>query len=182
MNALPFPSEKFIEDFVVSDTEKYGYCPLTELEPKKIYRQKNLGVYGIPDIVYLVLEPGGIRFEVVELKNETLREKHVAQLCRYMVGVQSMAQGYSKRMKSDIYVTGALAGPFDAQSCDLPFLVNLLPGSIRLFDIKLTMEEGFTAEEVGRGWLRGSGSAKPPLGVARDAFKVITNHQSGVLR
>jgi hypothetical protein len=87
---IKFVSEKSLENFIVSHFNDTGMCILTDEQYESVFQQYNIGVHGIPDLVFISKEhpqEGGEKdsFEilVVELKNEAISFSAIAQISKY---------------------------------------------------------------------------------------------------
>lgn len=156
MFEVPFPSEKFIEDFVVWKIESDGACPVSGMEVTFFQRQFEIFGYGIADIVKLEVvqnigEPSTAKITVLELKNEPLKEHHLSQLTRYMRGLDRQAIRFRK-LGIDVQVFGELAGPLQVDKAgDLLFMLGYLK-NIDVYGLSFVMDGGFRAEEMGHTW------------------------------
>ena len=156
MYSLDFPSEKFIEDYLYAEMNGQMRCPVSGDGVDFVFRQLDLGGYGVTDIVRVGLSKESVAVTVVELKNENLKPAHLAQLCRYVTGLQSLA--YKYRRAGNIVVKGELVGPVDVDNeNDLVFLANQINPNILIRKISLTMSDGFVSSDIGRQWRKTSG-------------------------
>ena len=161
MTKLDFPSEKILEDYIFENITKYGDCPISGYEAFLSFRQFNLGAYGIPDIVKMVSRNDCMEITVLELKVEPLKPAHLAQLCRYVTGMNELVGKYKKHL--NIKVFGELAGPLELGN-DLVFLADHVGHNITIHDLSLSMDDGLVSEQVPRGWTKtGSDAADKNL-------------------
>ena len=151
---IPFPSEKFIEDYIYNKAVMERECPLLNEDVQHAYSQLSIKNYGIADIVYVntIPYPDSFYFEikVIELKNEPISARHIAQLCRYLKGLDNLLKKYSKKLHFSYEIYGVVAGT--GLENDVAFLSAYLDSNISLFKIDASLEEGFFSEEYGRDW------------------------------
>lgn len=171
---LPFPSERAIEDYVFDHICEHQQCPITEQEFQLVFRQVNLGPYGIADIVKVDYSPDAIYVTVLELKNELLNPSHVAQLARYIAGLNHILGPYGGLLQTktgvSLSIFGELAGPFDKNANDLPFLSDILEDRISIYDLSLTYDEGFKSDFIESGWTKTLPKQKPLKKQIREVF------------
>lgn len=149
---IEFPSEKAIEDYVEGKIVDEKVCPISGEDVDEAIRQHPIDGYGTADIVKRSFHPQVAVITVLELKKETLKEAHLSQLARYIRGIQRQANGYMRKVHGlEVCVHGQLAGPFDPAANDLCFLSGRLD-DIDIFQIELSMDDGFSAKPVGTGW------------------------------
>lgn len=142
---IDFSSEKIIEDFIYEKIKQDHKCPVTKDVCDEVYRQFNLGRYGIADIVKVVCEFSSIIITVVEIKNTPLKAGHVEQLCRYMTAFEH----FFEDTDIDAVVVGELFGT--GEGGDVVFLLDQLP-RISAFTMSCDFESGFSSNSLGRGW------------------------------
>ena len=58
MFEIPFPSERFIEDYAQHCIEQDGVCPISGEEVDHVLRQHEIKAYGRTDIIKLMVSPG----------------------------------------------------------------------------------------------------------------------------
>lgn len=153
MFKFEFPSEKAFEDFVWHEIKTKKECPVTGEPVSFAYRQRGLNGYGVTDIIKFFVSPCELSIHVLELKNERIKEAHLAQVARYVTAINRMIAPL-RRQKSDtlwIDVTGQVAGPFSPESGDLAYLLGFL-SHIDVYDVGASMEHGFHSELVSAGW------------------------------
>lgn len=151
---IPFQSERQLEDYVCSCLAKTMQCPVSGHPCHAYFRQQRIGDYGISDIIKVEIDIDVINVTVLELKNETLRELHISQLCRYMRGIERIVSRYKKKNKNlEVCVYGELAGPLSPDSNDLVFMLDFVD-RVQVYDVALSMEHGFISSPVSRGWFK----------------------------
>lgn len=123
----------------------------------RIYRQFNLGRYGIVDLLSVDIEMifgCTIEIKCVELKKEKMKLAHIAQLGRYMTGIKSMTskvqQKYGRKIR--LAVTGTLIVPEVETNSDIVFLTNHLSESIEILTYNFSLEDGLVFEDLGKEW------------------------------
>lgn len=166
---IEFPSEKAIEDYVWHGLETIGKCPIGGDTPDIYLRQKAIPGYGVTDIIKIRAEFDSIQVTILELKNTQLCADHVIQLCRYMAGARKIADKYQARLDDcpEIAICGELAGPFDKKKSELMFMMNELE-SVEFFDLFLSMDSGFSAKRLGKGWHYTNAKTLPKKGLTRE--------------
>jgi hypothetical protein len=167
MFEIPFPSERFIEDYVQNRIERDRVCPISGEGVDHLLRQHEIKAYGRTDIIKLMVSPGLLEIVILELKNESLSEVHLSQLARYLVGMNWQAQRYRARFPGyEIMVRGELAGPFDASANDLVWMVPCLR-YVDIYGLSADLEEGFTSTRIGTGWHKRDEDLKGGRKIAR---------------
>jgi len=169
MNKLDFPSENFIENYLISKIDADNHCVVADEEVDGAFRQVDLGSYGIADIVKFIWHPDMMVITVMELKNETLKPAHLAQLCRYVTCVKNIAKRYQRFINIEVY--GELVGPFE-KSNDLPYLINHIDENISVYDLRLSLDSGVVSDGVGRGWYKDD-KASTYFPVIKKSLRVI---------
>lgn len=166
---VSFPSESFIEDYICSSIRDYDVNPITDCGVDYFIRQPELGVYGIADIITVSvyyderLIPH-YSVTVIELKNQPLKSKDYAQLCRYMKCIKKHLSKYSRFIKLDVKVSGVLAG-MESTEDDFVFLSDVMT-DIDTYYLSLDMGKGFRSKLVNNGrWSR-----------SNDSFRDISSH------
>lgn len=154
MSSVPFPSEKFVEDYIFDFIRREKECPLSGMNVTSSVRQYEIKGYGITDIIKIEVSPYSVDVTILELKNETLKESHLGQLARYMRGADRVANRYRRFLPNDwdINIRGELAGPFDSSSNNLVYLSELLQEKISIYELSLSMQDGFRSSDIGSGW------------------------------
>ena len=166
---IEFPSERTIEDYVWHCLQTIGECPIGGDTPDIYLRQKAIPGYGVTDIIKIRTEFDSIQVTIIELKNTQLCADHVIQLCRYMAGAKKIAERYQARVQDcpEIAICGELAGPFDRKKSELMFMMNELE-SVEFFDLSLSMDSGFSAKRLGKGWHYINAKTLPNKGLTRE--------------
>lgn len=147
--AVSFDSEKDFEDFVFENEEWFKAA--FNISDHDLYRQVNLGPYGIADIVatHEKALADGCKFldvMVFELKNTQISHTHLSQIARYLTFFDRMTL-----FKGIVDVAGVLIGkktfPNEGDLCYLCQNQNRI--DVCEFDIDPV--EGMTFHSV-RGW------------------------------
>ena len=167
MKSIDFPSERVLEDYIFGEIIGGRECPISGHVSSLGFRQFHLGDYGIPDILKIRHQDGTIEITVLELKVETLKATHLAQLCRYVSGVESLVSRYKGRF--NIKVVGELAGPLDTSS-DFVFLCNHIGDHITIHDMSLTFDLGFKSTQAANTWGVIGGTAGDSKEFAREIY------------
>jgi len=150
---IEFPSEKIIDDYVYSKIMAEQFCPVAGEHVQHCVRQHEIRGYGITDLIKILRYGNQLEVTILELKNEPLKEAHISQLARYMVGLRRQLRRYanSGHVPFDIEVRGELAGPLDVGRNDFVYMLDIIE-DITVYDISLTMEDGFCSNMVNAGW------------------------------
>lgn len=165
---ISFPSEKTIEDYVCRRMEDHSICPVSNDYVAHFVRQHEISGYGVTDVIKFHVSDNVLFATILELKNEPLKEIHLAQLSRYMVGLSRQLKRYGDRLGVKLAVRGQLAGPFEIRG-DFVYLADQLP-YIKIFDLRLSLDEGFLSSPVGRGWHNKSENKKSAKSLVRQLF------------
>lgn len=178
MAEVNFPSEKAIEDYVFEQISDTGLCPVSDEHVSHVFRQYEIAGYGIADVVKVQVMPEAVVITILELKNENLKEAHLSQLSRYMIGLKRQLRRYMRRSRKHfvIEVLGELAGPFEA-STDFVFLLDQLE-SISVYSLSLSMKSGFRSEWVSDGWHKKGENLKGAQNLARAIWPAICDAQT----
>lgn len=167
MHEIPFPSEKFIEDYVFESINENAQCPVSGQDVDYVLRQHEITGYGVSDLIKICVRDSNIYITVLELKNEPLKEAHLSQLARYMRGIQRQLHRYQK-IGYQIHIDGELAGPVRSdKDSDFVFLIGRLT-DISVYKIKLSMAQGFEAERVSTSWFNSSENLSGAYPVIKD--------------
>ncbi len=151
MALIVWDSEKELEDYIYDKyMDEHGECPITQqVQPNNIFRQPNLGSYGIADIITAsVSENGMLDICVIEIKKETITPDAVGQISRYITGVNDLIRKTYE--KTDVYrdnksasVTGILLAP--KITTDAAFILNYTK-NIDYYEVLCDLEHGFSCE------------------------------------
>ena len=93
MAKVIWDSEKELEDYIFNSATNNLYNPITGEGIDSIYRQVDLGSYGIADLLTFSYEPGYLEVTVIELKKEIIDIKTMAQLSRYHKALRKYFDG-----------------------------------------------------------------------------------------
>lgn len=83
MAKVIWSSEKELEDYIFESVSESMHNPITDESVDSIYRQVDLGSYGIADLVTFSYGEEFLEVTIIELKKETIDIKTMAQLSRY---------------------------------------------------------------------------------------------------
>jgi len=107
---IKFDSENALETFLFENREFVEDS--IGLLAGELHRQVDFGCYGRVDFIHAAYVPDDIGpsiITVIELKNESIKASHAAQLCRYMTAIQEFIDG--RFSDGDYMVNGVLIGP-----------------------------------------------------------------------
>ena len=172
---IPFPSEKFIEDFVYNTIINTGICPVSNESVDSVFRQLDLGAYGIADIVKVSAQENPFENEkhyvitVLELKNADLKSKDLSQLARYMTGIDRYIEKYNQKMRFTYEIYGELGGLRNGDN-DICYLSKYLE-NIGIYTLSATLTNGFLSNIIGDGWYK-----------IDEDYKKISKHLKSVVR
>ena len=144
-----FDSEKSLENFIVECFEIDKKCIIDELDYDGCLRQFSFGDYGIPDIIFYQKEDCNgeecITIHIVELKNEQIKTKDIAQISRYKTYAQRMYEESDMciNIKCSLIVPEGVSSNSDA--C---YLINACEDSIDVYEFSLNPREGIKFEMV----------------------------------
>lgn len=152
---LEFPSESFLEDYIFNKIDN-GFSPIDDEIYEYVFRQTNLGPYGISDIITVnrSLSDGKYFFDVqvIELKNAPLKCADIAQLSRYMIGLTRMIERYSKKLNFDFEVKGQLIGK-KSNDDNFVFILDYIE-NIYIGYFTVNVDEGFKVTNIYHGWYK----------------------------
>lgn len=164
---VSFDNERQIENYLASYMTENGSCPISGDPVDMLFRQHKFGPYGVADLVSIAFIPAGLCVNIIEIKNESLKASHVAQLSRYMAAARHYVEMITPSLvgANVVSVKGILAGPFDGG--DLAFLLRHLKW-ISVYDIKVSVDTGIEISEVSDDWIKPSARKKDQIEVFRD--------------
>ena len=169
---IPFPSESAIEDFIYKKILTEQCCPISEDAVAYILKQPRLGAYGIADLIKIDFEHNpfekSLELVVVELKNEPLKPRDLAQLTRYMSGVNHMMASYCSRLNIDLTIRGELVGiGYDG---DFVYMLEHISDYIDCYTLNITIENGLEVKKLGDGWYRTDSNKKDISKMVREVY------------
>ena len=154
VSKVKFNSEKDLEDYICEYMEKHGQCPVTGENVELWWRQVNFGGYGIADIIKAYFDPNGdIYLTVLELKNEKITSKCLAQTLRYRTCVKEFIGERFNKHEEKIHVYSEILGTRLSMQDDTCYLVNDLE-SLSVYSFEIDVDNGFSVESIGKGWSR----------------------------
>lgn len=162
MARIIFDSEKELEDLIVSKIGTDKHCPITDEQIDGFYQQLSLGNYGITDIVTVKydFESGDsprVKYTIIEVKKETIKNDSVAQLSRYMAGLRHILS--EAEISHEWSVEGILIAPDVCSKGDTYFLCEQAQ-DVFLYTASCDLDIGVKFEYIGSGWR--FESATPP--------------------
>ena len=170
---IPFPSESAIEDFIYKKIVTERFCPVSSMDIDYILRQPRLGAYGIADLIKIVLtrNPYETTLDIVvmELKNEPLKPRDLAQLTRYMSGVKHMVSSYCSRMNIGLAISGELVGTGFEE--DFVYILEHLTDDIDCYTLNITIEEGLDVNLLESGWYKTASNRRDVSKVVREIYE-----------
>ena len=125
MAKIVFESEAELEGMIFN-AQQEGHCKVIDERIDDCYRQQPLGRYGIVDILGIQygFDEGvpKVRFIVYEIKKETIKNDAVAQISRYIAGLNHIISENAPIYEWE--VVGALVAPQVDLSGDTCFLCD----------------------------------------------------------
>lgn len=162
--------EKNLEDIIFETAQtKDGRIALRErgLEfplEGKLYRQVNLGGYGIADLINVHIETSSIpgtkntfrelNVEIIELKRGEIKQSALNQPCRYAKAVRTLAKMCSENIDNiNVHIT--LIGSIVDSSSDTSFvyLYNEMEGLVDIYKFSYKFD-GIAFEYVSHEWVK----------------------------
>ena len=138
-----FDSEKSLENFIVECFEINKKCIIDESDYDDCFSQFSFGDYGIPDLIFYSKNVHNdelfMTIHIVELKNEQIKLKDIAQISRYKTYIESMYEGteLNINLKCSLVVPEGISSNSDA--C---YLTNACEGSIDVYEFALNPMTG----------------------------------------
>lgn len=154
MAKIVLDSEKELEDYL-SHIMKSGYSPVTEEHIDKVYRQFDLGGYGVIDLLSVSYVDDGNEvvheIRVIELKKGPIKSDHIAQIARYKRGIDTFIERSAEDLNG-IDISYHLVGDGYAEQGDVQFLADSCEW-LSVHHYKFDLEGGVKFEES-YGWVR----------------------------
>jgi hypothetical protein len=150
MAKISWESEKELEDWIFDYARANNINPINEVSIDSIYRQVDLGAYGIADLLTFSNDPGCLDVTVIEVKKEFIDIKTFAQLSRYRKGL-------------DIYFKNILPGCFSINMIAVSTEIQMSDDSVWLSDLlseytnffpytcRVSLDDGIEFVET-KGW------------------------------
>lgn len=156
---IKFNSEHDLEMMLYNHHEETQMCLVSDQEYDHCFRQVDAGGYGICDLIYITKWhgqdcPDTISIHVVELKNEGIKLKDIAQICRYRTFFEKVIELKFSELDMVINIEYSLVVPSGIlKNQDACYMVNTLIDVIDIveFDldpitgIKFKKSQGFTS-------------------------------------
>lgn len=147
---IKFDSEKHLELFIYNHFNKTGECLVDDSEYEHCISQFDTCGYGITDLVFFndygddrPIDIPKYQIHVVELKNEQIKVKDLAQISRYKTCFESL-------FDDDAEISYSLVVPEGVtMNDDACWLINSLEG-ISVFEFALNPHKGIIFEPVYR--------------------------------
>ena len=146
---ISFDSEKSLEKFIVECFAVDKKCIINDEAYDACLSQFSLGDYGIPDLIFhsKLCNNGEdfITIHIVELKNEQIKAKDIAQISRYKTYIQRMYEDSDLNidLKCSLIVPKGVSSNSDA--C---YLVNACEDSIDVYEFSLDPRNGIEFQMV----------------------------------
>ena len=154
MSTVKFNSEKDLEDYICEHIDNHGVCPVTGENVELWWRQVNFGGYGIADIIKVQFDPeGDIYVTVLELKNEKITSKCIAQTLRYRTCLKEFVSEKFNNHDEKIHIYSEILGTRLSMQDDTCYLVNNLE-NLSVYSFEIDVDNGFSVNSIGKGWSR----------------------------
>lgn len=138
-----FDSEKSLEDFIVKCFGEEKKCIIDDSTYDNCLSQFSFGDYGIPDLIFyskVISENDSfMTIHIVELKNEQIKLKDIAQISRYKTYIEKMQErtDISIDLKCSLVVPEGISSNSDA--C---YITNACEDSIDVYEFSLNPKTG----------------------------------------
>lgn len=190
MAKVIFDSEEELELFVYNTIDESGVCPLSGDRVDQVWRQVNLGEYGVLDILkvkfYTHQDHASIDLfidiTVLELKKEVVDMATIGQVMRYIAGIKHYMSKYHEHITNRINVTvyAEIAAPLIKTGDDTVFIINEIE-NLSAYQISCDLAEGFSAENKSYGWHKTSAAMqqakKCALEIRKGAIEALKIHK-----
>lgn len=159
MASIIFDSEKELEDLIMANIESNFHSPFTDDVVHKVIQQVSLDSYGVADLITFkctIKNDNRPHFEidVIEVKKQKINKDTLAQVARYMAGVEHLFLGWENL--DSFSVTGTVVAPSVSMNDDTVFLCDAID-RIRLFTADFNPLKGIDFNEHS-GWHRSGAS------------------------
>lgn len=140
---IRFESEKSLENFIVDQFKVDKKCIINDESYDSCISQFSFGDYGIPDLIFHSKEDVNgddfITIHIVELKNEQIKPKDIAQISRYKTYIEKMMEDsdLNVELKCSLVVPEGVSSNSDA--C---YLINACEDSIDVYEFRLNPTKG----------------------------------------
>ena len=166
---IVFDSEAELEKFILDRFDQTGECVIDGECPNFMFRQLNLGIYGIADIVTLQKTThDGItdayEIKVFELKKEKITAEAFAQVSRYEEGLKRVLSSFVKNPDINCCFYSCLVGCEIDDSC-----LMLNNSDYYYYKVFFDPESGVAFESASSGWGRGDAANE----IIAGAFKSL---------
>lgn len=175
MAKIVFESEAELEMMIFS-AQQEGHCLVIDERVDDCFRQQHIGTYGISDLLTVQYETdsAGVpyaMFTIYEIKKEVIKNDAVAQLARYIKGLNHILSDFSSSYQP--YVRGVLVAPDLDLSGDTCFLCDLLE-DIEIYTAEWDVLTGLKFNNRG-GWHREQESLCSNTGSMLNAVQLSIN-------
>jgi len=153
MAKVSWESEKELEDWIYNESEATSINPINNEEIHSIYRQVDLGSYGVADLVTFLHMPNGMEITIIEVKKENIDVKTFAQLSRYRKGVERYFEGSHDSYCIEIRLIAV--APEIVKNDDSVWLSDLLTSSTDFyaFTCNVDLKDGVVFNQT-TGWVK----------------------------
>ncbi len=149
MAKISWESEKELEDWIFNKAKESLVNPLNGEEIHSIYRQVDLGAYGIPDLVTFWYDDEIVEVTIIEVKKEQITTKAIAQLSRYKKAIHA----YFNNLNHKIILRIFAVAPEMSIGDDTVFLSDLVTDffAYKSFTCSVDLEKGVSFKQS-YGW------------------------------
>lgn len=156
MAKVIFDSELELEDYIFNKVKSGDVCPIDDEYYDMIFRQVNIGDYGIADIVKIQIDadPGcvdSLTVKVLELKKNIIDTKAIIQVIRYTEGIKHFMRLKFPNVEN-IEIIPQLSAPEINRSDDTTYLINALD-SLEIYEIYCNLDIGFASNPIQEKWI-----------------------------
>lgn len=144
---IDFESEKELEDFICDHYSETNEFIVDGSFPHHLFRQMDLGDYGIADLITITECRDGVAIGVFELKKENITAAAFEQVLRYATGVEALI----KEAEPDLpfHVRPALVALNIDGSC---FILN--HSCADYYQVEFSPTEGVVFSKKSNGWVK----------------------------
>lgn len=149
MAKISWDSEKELEDWIFNRANSNKINPISGELIHSIYRQVDLGAYGIPDLITFWYGDGLLEITIIEVKKELITTKAIAQLARYKKAFDVYFSNFEHEIDLRIFAVA----PEMSVGDDTVFLSDLVTDafSFKSFTCSVDLEKGISFKQS-HGW------------------------------
>lgn len=149
MAKISWESEKELEDWIFNKAKETLENPLNGEEIHSIYRQVDLGAYGILDLITFWYAGEYIEVTIIEVKKEHVTTKAIAQLSRYKKAIHDYFNSHKHNINLRIFAVA----PEMSIGDDTVFLSDLVTDffDFKSFTCSVDLEKGVSFKQS-YGW------------------------------